>query len=266
VLPNGRLVDPAGATVEVAPHPFGLTLSPDGQTVVTSNSGTAPFSVSLVEAAGEKPAVRQIPPGNSNDSGVIDAVFMGLAYSPDGKALYVSGGNDGNVVVLDPATGRKDRTIDLNVPFGGRGWRDGYIGDLRLTPDGQTLYALDQANFRLVGVDVATGTVTSVMPTGRYPFGLTLSPDGTRAYVANVGMYAYSFVDGFDPARPDTTALPFPAFGFGTAEARDGTTSAGIHVPGVGDPNDERSFSLWTLDLRTGERLGALKTGPLVGE
>jgi YVTN family beta-propeller protein len=267
VLPNGRMIRPAGPTVEVAPHPFGLVLSPDGQTVATANSGTSPFSVSLVDTSGDHPLVRQIPPGHSTDSGVLNAVFMGLAYAPDGKTLYVSGGNDGTIVALDPVTGTRQRTIDLNTPFGGREWRDGYIGDLRLSPDAKTLYALDQANFRLVAVDVATGTVTSVLPTGRYPFGLALSPDGRRAYVANVGMFAYSFVDGFDPANPQTTALPFPAFAAGTPEARDGTTTSdGIHVPGLGDPNDERAFSLWTLDLRTGRRLGALKTGPLVGE
>jgi YVTN family beta-propeller protein len=266
VIPNGRLVDPAGTTVELAPHPFGLELSPDGKTVATANSGTKPFSVSLVDATGATPAVRQIPPGNNGDSGVINAVFMGLAYAPDGTRLYVSGGNDGTILELDEQSGAKLRTIDLNVPFGGRPWRDGYIGDIRLTADGRTLYALDQANFRLVGVDVATGAVTSVLPTGRYPFGLALSPDGRRAYVANVGMFEYSFVDGFDPANATATALPVPAFGAGTPEARNGTVAFGIHVPGLGDPNDERSFSLWTLDLQTGSRLGAVKTGPLVGE
>lgn len=266
VIPNGRLIDPAGTTVEVAPHPFGLELSPDGRTVATANGGIKPFSVSLVATTGQQPDVRQIPPGNNGDSGVINAVFMGLAYSPDGKSLYVSGGNDGTILELDLQSGAKLRTIDLNVPFGGRSWRDGYIGDLRLSPDGRTIYALDQANFRLVGADVATGHVTSVLRTGRYPFGLELSPDGGRAYVANVGMFEYSFVDGFDPADVTGTALPFPGFGAGTAEARDGTIAFGIRVPGLGDPNDERSFSLWTLDLRTGRRLGAVKTGPLVGE
>ena len=31
VLPNGRFITPAGKSIEVAPHPYGLTLSRDGK-------------------------------------------------------------------------------------------------------------------------------------------------------------------------------------------------------------------------------------------
>ena len=40
VLPNGRFITPSGLTHDVAPHPYGLELSPDGKIAVTSNSGT----------------------------------------------------------------------------------------------------------------------------------------------------------------------------------------------------------------------------------
>jgi hypothetical protein len=49
VLPNGRLVTPAGTEVSVrAPKPFGLALSPDGATLATVNSGAGPFSLTLI--------------------------------------------------------------------------------------------------------------------------------------------------------------------------------------------------------------------------
>ena len=31
VIPNGRIVNPAGKSILTAPHPYGLTLSPDGR-------------------------------------------------------------------------------------------------------------------------------------------------------------------------------------------------------------------------------------------
>ena len=40
IIPNGRIVAPAGKSIVVAPHPYGLTLSPDGNTAITANSGS----------------------------------------------------------------------------------------------------------------------------------------------------------------------------------------------------------------------------------
>src|SRR6478736_9954519 len=48
VIPNGRLITPMGKQIFVAPHPFGLTLSPDGKTIITANSGVGPFSISII--------------------------------------------------------------------------------------------------------------------------------------------------------------------------------------------------------------------------
>ena len=49
VIPNGRYITPYGKSVDVAPHPFGLTLSPDGTIAVTANSGTSPISISIIK-------------------------------------------------------------------------------------------------------------------------------------------------------------------------------------------------------------------------
>src|SRR5438477_3260178 len=48
ILPNGRFITARGTQVMVAPHPYGLALSSDGSTLVTSNSGTHPFSISII--------------------------------------------------------------------------------------------------------------------------------------------------------------------------------------------------------------------------
>ena len=48
VIPNGRFITPLGKSIVTAPHPYGLTLSPDGNTAVTANSGTGPLSITIV--------------------------------------------------------------------------------------------------------------------------------------------------------------------------------------------------------------------------
>ena len=70
----------------------------------------------------------------------------------------------------------------------------GYIGDLKLSRDGKTLYAVDQIGFRMVIMDTETRTLNNSVPVGRYPFGICLSPDEKRAYVANVGMFEYAMI------------------------------------------------------------------------
>src|SRR5215475_10390484 len=50
VLPNGRFITPAGTEISVqAPKPYGLAVSPDGNTLATVNSGITPFSITLIQ-------------------------------------------------------------------------------------------------------------------------------------------------------------------------------------------------------------------------
>jgi len=185
VIPNGKLLTPRGRQIMVAPHPYGLTLSPDGTIVVTANSGVKPFSISIIRnILSDRPEVQQIPPGAETDEGILAAVFMGLAISPDNRLLYVGGGQEGEIFVFDLTSGNKVSTLDCNITFNGKQYEDSYIGDLILSADGNLIYAVDQTNFRAVILDTEKRQFVASVDVGRYPFGITLSPDGKRAYVA----------------------------------------------------------------------------------
>ena len=81
IIPNGRILTPVGKNIVVAPHPFGLTLSLDGNTAITANSGTSPLSITIIRnILSENPEVQQIPPGPKTDEGILASVFMGLPY------------------------------------------------------------------------------------------------------------------------------------------------------------------------------------------
>jgi YVTN family beta-propeller protein len=270
VIPNGRLLTPAGRQITVAPHPYGLTLSPDGHVAVTANSGIRPFSLSIIrDVFGAEPRVEQVPPGADTNEGVLAAVFMGLAFSADGRTLYAGGGQESKVFVFDLASDRQPSEIACNGPSSGLDYTDSYIGDLVLDPERNILYACDQANFRIAVVDLKAGKVESSIPVGRYPYGAALSPDGKNLYVANVGMFEYSLIQGIEPGDPRRRGLTFPPFSFGSKEAREGVAIDGYTVPGLGDPNVPESFSVWEIDVRDprAARVTArVKTGVLVGE
>ena len=106
VIPNGRLLTPAGKSLVVAPHPFGLALSRNGEIAVTANSGVKPLSISIIRNLTSDPEIIQVPPGYSNDAGVLESVFMGLAISPGNDKVYVACGQDNSILVFDLLTGQ----------------------------------------------------------------------------------------------------------------------------------------------------------------
>ncbi len=282
VIPNGRLLTPVGRQIVVPPHPFGLALSRDGSLLAAVSCGREPVAVTLFsEVDSEAPYGRQFPAGAETDEAELRAAFMGVAFAPDRRTLYVSGGDDGTIVVFDLVTGERAGEIACDDPPGADGahrrFTDSYIGQIVLARDGRRLYAVDQANFRLVVIDPLAppdnegglpGRVVASVPVGRYPFAVTLSPDETVAYVANIGMFEYSMIEGIDPDEP-ATWLPFPPFAFDSTEAREGARLGEIRVPALGDPNVPESFSVWRVDLSgpEGPRVtGKVKTGALVGE
>lgn len=267
VIPNGRIIRPYGRTLAVAPHPFGLVLSPDGRTAVTANSGTNPLSISIIrDILGTGPKVQQVPEGPFTDRGVLAAVYMGLAIAPDNRRLYVAGGQENLIYVFDLTSGAKVDSIDCRYRDAQVDYTHGYIGDLVLNADGSRLFAVDQINFRMIIVDPIAGELLASVPVGRYPFGITLSPDGREAYVANVGMYEYQWIPSFDPENPVETALPYPPFAYQSPEAKDGIATDSLQVPGLGDANAPESFSVWTVDLDSRQVTAKVKTGILVGE
>ena len=134
---------------------------------------------------------------------------MGLAFATE-HTVYASEGNSGRVRLVDLATGGAKRIYDLNRD----GFADSFTGDLAFDADRGVLYVLDQANFRLVAIDVRKQRVLSSVRLGRLPFALALSPDKRKAYVTNVGMFEYQPVPGVDAHNLRETGLPFPAFGF----------------------------------------------------
>jgi DNA-binding beta-propeller fold protein YncE len=270
ILPNGRLIAPLGKQVKVAPHPYGLALSPDGKTLVTVNSGTQPFSISILTGLDSpEPQVAQIPPGFKSADADPESVFLGAAIAPDNRTLYVSEGDNGKIGIFDLGTRQRLASLSLDGTFQGTAYKNSLTGALELTPDGRRLLALDLAHFRLVIVDTQSKQIVSSLPVGRMPFGLALSPDGRRAYVSNVGMFQYSLVPGYDPKDPKRTGLDFPPFGFPSPQAKEGATIEGKQIPGLGDPNVPESNSVFVIDIQDPAKpnvVTKIRTGIPVGD
>ena len=269
VIPNGRYITPAGKSIVTAPHPYGLTLSPDGNTAVTANSGINPLSITIVRnILTQHPEVQQIPPGPSTDKGVLASVFMGLAISPDNQIIYVAGGQENKIYLFDVNSGEKKGFIDCSHISDNTDYSHGYIGDLKLSKDGLTLYAVDQIGFRMVIIDTETKKLIHSVPVGRYPFGICLSPDEKKVYVANVGMFEYGHIKDGSKDSSKVKSINYPAFAYGSKEMIEGIENDTISIPGLGDPNTIEAFSVFAIDLKDSTNpvvIAKIKTGHLVG-
>ena len=269
IIPNGRIITAAGKSIVVAPHPFGLTLSPDGNTAITANSGIRPLSISIIRnILSDNPEVQQVPPGPATDEGVLASVFMGLAVSNDNNEVYVAGGQENKIYIFDLNTGEKKDSIDCSFVSDSLDYSHGYIGDLVLSKDGKKLYAVDQIGFRMIIADTETRKLEHSIPVGRYPFGICLSPDGQKIYVANVGMFQYSIVKGVTKDNVIEKALKYPAFAYGSEEMKKGIENDSVSVPGLGEMNSPEAFSVFTVSLANPEKpevIAKTKTGNIVG-
>ena len=253
MIPNGRRITPAGDWIPVAPFPFALALRPDGQQLVAASLGF-PFALNVIDRpqAADR-TVTQIPRGFLSIPGV--EVYAGIAYAPGGKRLYVSTGDTGFVDVMSTNDWRRIARISLNGLLQGHVYKESFAAMLVLSNKGRTLYVIDQANWRVVVIDTATGTKIGSLKTGVNPIALCLDPDGGRLYVANSGLFEYKTIPGADNADRLHSGLHFPPFGYPSQAARQGASVEGRNIPGLGDANDSRGSSLWTYDVSDLKRM-----------
>lgn len=189
-LPTGVSLDPAGTATPVGQMPLAMVLSPDGSRVVLLLAGWREQGIQVVDRASGRVVQTLAQP----------SAFVGLAFAPDGRALYVSGA-DGDLVY------RYDWRADTAVladsvalgPHPAKG-QDGvrYPAGLAFSPNGQSLYVAENLDDSLAVVNVATGTVSQRLPSGRYPYAVTVTPDGA-VFVSSWGastVWAYASVNG----------------------------------------------------------------------
>ncbi len=175
-LPTGQTLDPAGVARPIGQMPLSMIPSPDGRRVVSLLAGWREHGLQVVDRAG---TVTQTVPQA--------AAFVGLAFSPDGRTLYASGGNN-DVVYRYRWAGDSATLADSIVLAPRQPHADGrrYPAGLALAADGATLYVAENLADSLAVVDLASGTVVQRQATGRYPYGVAVAADGA-VFVSNWG-------------------------------------------------------------------------------
>ena len=263
IIPSGRFVTPVGKVTRITRGAFGLAISADeSKALVLHHNGV----VTVVHLKGNE-AVR-VPSYDGKIKPLDNETFLGVAFSTDNKTAYLSGGNKGNVLIFDALRYKKIDSISLDGIFNGEKFEDSFTSDLTIHPLKNELLVLDRGNNRLVRIDIFNKKITASIPVGRIPFGISISKDGQKAFVANVGLYDYPLAPGVTPTNKDSMHLKFPAFGIPSKEAdTEGVTLPdGRFIPALGSALAEQAMSVWVIDLEKNQVVAKLKTGLQIGE
>ena len=283
ILPSGRFLTPAGSLVRITSHPFGMAISPNGKKAVTLHNGVftiidlASMQATRVPGYNQKittplahePLAGSSFPADTTIAKIIKSPFskgsfLGVAFAPDSKTVYLSGGDNGAVLVYNIETMQRTDSISLNSKEAGFDFGDSFTSDLLL--NNNELLILDRGNFRLVRYNLTDKKITASIPTGRQPFGLAISPDKQTAFVANVGMYAYPMIKGITPMNYNQMLIPHHPYGDNTKESIEGTVIEGKQIPGVGSPLSPEAMSVFTINLNSNKVVDKFKTGYQIGE
>jgi YVTN family beta-propeller protein len=103
-------VTPAGSQTTLGDLPLSTALSPDGKTLLVSNDGQGTQSLQVVDTATSKVAqtIEYTSP---------KALFVGLAFSPDGSKVYAGGGGQQVVHAYDVQGAGADARLTETASF-----------------------------------------------------------------------------------------------------------------------------------------------------
>lgn len=280
VLPNGRMVWPAGVGIIIDKFPLDLAVSPDGATLVVASAGvdrvrlidtetmtslqelpvSQTFSGASWNAAGDRFWI-----GGGGSQVVYEYEFLGgvaaearqidvrnypsgLALSPDERYLYVSCLYGKRLAVVDLLAGREVDSIDAHL----------YSYDVKTTSDGALAFVSNTGRSLVTAMNLDTRTVLADIEVGYNPEGLAISADDATLYVANTDADTISVIDVDSLTVIDTWPL------YQEKYTTDGASPLNI----VADRAGERIYvacsgtnEIAVLDADDGYVLGRIPTG-----
>jgi YVTN family beta-propeller protein len=168
-LPTGVQLDPAGSSYDLGSMPLAMALAPEKDRVVVLLNGWREHGIQVVDRTSGR-VLQTLP---------LPAVFLGLAFAPDGKSIYVSGGNQDVIYRLDWSGGRATLADSIQLAVkqpNHSGTR--YPAGIAISRDGRTLYAAENLADSLAVIDLGTRRVVQRFGTERYPYGVAVTPEG----------------------------------------------------------------------------------------
>lgn len=159
VQPDGRMllhnqwsIRPAGSQIPLGEFPVNLAVDPSGRYAAALHAGHGQHQVWVVDLAR----------GEVTSRAPLKETFEGVAFSPDGLSLVVSGGGNGLIQVFGFDRGHLAPRPDVRV---GSGPGCSVVAGVAVAPDNRTVFAALVFSGRIVRASLETGRVewTSIL-------------------------------------------------------------------------------------------------------
>jgi YVTN family beta-propeller protein len=250
VVPTGYQVTPAGQQTALGDLPLNEVASPDGRWLVITNAGQGAQSLQVLDTRTGKTVqtVQYTSP---------QAVFAGLAFSPDGKTLYASAGGNNKIRTYSFTSGQLTEGASIALPTTSETGKtiNPYPAGIAMTPDGGRLVVADRLADAVTVIDVRTGAQKTV-GVGHAPYWVTLSADGNKAWVTEQGANTVSVLD--------TSAghlAPLASITVGTHPNKSIADKNGKHLYVANGDSDQVSV----VDTETGKVAKTISLAPYPG-
>lgn len=169
-LPNGWSLTPIGKSIKLQDLPLNLVVSPSKSLIAITNNGQSTQSITLIDANSEEIL----------DDITIAKAFVGLAFSPDEKFLYASGGNDNKILIYKILNKKLllDGEIVLDKPWPVK------VSPAGLCATDQFIYVVSKENNSLYKLNIDSKSIEKRIDLPAEPFTCLLSPDKATLYVS----------------------------------------------------------------------------------
>ena len=182
LLFNGWGLTPAGEHVRISDLPLKMVISQDKKILLAASGGFNDTGLSVLDIATKKRT--QFFP--------LPEVWNGLAFSADGKRIFVGGGDSGQIYQFSYAAGKVEcistnkPAVDAEVVF---------LAGMTVHPKSGKIYVCNEANHEIWVLNPTTLARETIIAVGEHPHSCIFGADLRHLYVSNWGGRSVSVVD-----------------------------------------------------------------------
>jgi YVTN family beta-propeller protein len=181
LLFNGWGVTPAGDQVATSDLALKLVVAPDGKTLVGVHGGFTKHGVTVLDLGSRQ---TQFAP--------LKETWNGLAFAPDGKRFYVTGGDSGDLHVFQYADGAA--TLQTTTTPG-KDLSGTFLAGVAVAPKTGKIFICNEGGNEIWVVSPETFAIETRIPVGEHPHTCVFGADKRTLYVSNWGGRSVSVVD-----------------------------------------------------------------------